>query len=843
MMIKVVDILKNETLNDFEDSDFILITGITESTLDDAITLAESARESGIITAGIPAGNYDVKRFADIADAVIFTRNEEDISQGIAEDISEIADNSARILAGIFRNVGTVHYGSGVGDDVESAIRKAAEMCGDIHGSKMAHVIMSVPLAEYDHEAFWEIEENILEEICGHGVKSVTRWDSNEDGKFTAKIFALMYDAGYTSWCELFANESAENITAMIENGLDGRTKRLGTEKSFFAACLRFGTPELVRQFISKGHNPKELETDGYTPLMMIDFSKDTDNAHEILKLLLANGADINASADNGMTPFTNAARWIYARPDIVRTFLDAGANVNTDFTDDCGIKPVLDIMFNSADSFFSESEEVRTFLREVLPMMINAGAKINPSESRTLREVFDDEYQDFRRNWKSLLTDPANKSHALRLFCDAIAEYDTETLRGIIERISPEKIVPDYGESLSEFLRVSAGLAFRINDFPESVSKPSAQNTEIKRRLDKGAEILRILKEAGIIWPLVLPEGAELTYVINESWSHRRNIEGMNPLCLCHSPEALKKVIASGNYDTNSALAEIALRCDSYYQPGEMMNVLLNNGADIHSLRDTQFGEFLSHRGERIMLDNFQQAKFIAEFLWKHDPADITNVRSIQHYDGWEEYYGGPLSCHMLSHLWEMIESGTDNGGTWVRFWDMIMLLSACWGTVNDIEDSINHGGNVNYKTWLGYSPLMYAVFFNDSEAVKFLIKNGADINTRNIHNQNAAMLAVTSDYHEWDSNVIGVLAEFGADIHDGLMSLAVDAGNVKAVKALLSLGVKLTDKNAVNDSEPVTGNEKPCPKCGRILERRTSYCPSCGYVLPVSERYGLNA
>ena len=166
-------------------------------------------------------------------------------------------------------------------------------------------------------------------------------------------------------------------------------------------------------------------------------------------------------------------------------------------------------------------------------------------------------------------------------------------------------------------------------------------------------------------------------------------------------------------------------------------------------------------------------------------------------------------------------------------------MLLSACYGNTNDIEDSINHGGNVNYKTWLGYTPLMYAAIFNKAEAVRFLIKNGADLNARNIHNQNAAILAVTSDYNAWDSNVIGVLAEFGADIHDGLVSRAADAGNVDAVKILLSLGAKLPGENAVKDSDSVTRNEKPCPKCGRIFSRGNDYCPSCGYVLPVSERY----
>ena len=167
------------------------------------------------------------------------------------------------------------------------------------------------------------------------------------------------------------------------------------------------------------------------------------------------------------------------------------------------------------------------------------------------------------------------------------------------------------------------------------------------------------------------------------------------------------------------------------------------------------------------------------------------------------------------------------------------MILLSACWGNVNDIEDAINHGGNVNYSTWLGYTPLMYASFFNQTESVKFLLKNGADINSRNIHNQNAAMLVVTSDFRAGNQKVIRVLADFGADIHNGLMSLAIDSGNVNAVRCLLSLGVKLPEENAMNNYEAVTRKEKPCPKCGRILERRTSYCPSCGYVFPVSERY----
>ena len=577
--LKIIDISKYEKTINFENTCLILITGVTESNLNDAITLAESARESGVILVGIPegdiaSGNEDMRKFSNIADDVILTRDKtEGISRRTAEELSAIAKRDGDVLpiTSIFRNAGTVYYGTGSGNDIESAIRKAAEMCGDIHGAKSIVYEIAMPKgADSMNEIF--PGKNALKDIFGDDVKiNFSIYNRRADEKFRAKIFAFMNDSGYVNWQELFANESEENIMAMIENGLDERTKiRLGTEKSFFAACMRFGTPELVRKFISKGHNPKELEIDGifpgdiladclkndmntgntamtnillkagistgnhcvealvpslknpkilqafinhgwnvnsrdeegltfmfyavaecpyecvkllveagaavnargikgYTPLMTIDFSNDTDTAHEILKYLLANRAYINASADDGATPLTEAARLIYARPDIVSTFINAGANVNAEFLHNERRLSVLDIMFESAADVVPEPEEKQIFLREVLPMMISAGAKLCPFSQ--LRIYDDDEYQNFRLNWENLLTDPVNKPHALRLFCDSIEEYDTETIRGITKIISPVKLVPN-GLTPAEFFMRGNDLALRINDFPEALKK-----------------------------------------------------------------------------------------------------------------------------------------------------------------------------------------------------------------------------------------------------------------------------------------------------------------------------------------------------------------------------------
>ena len=86
---------------------------------------------------------------------------------------------------------------------------------------------------------------------------------------------------------------------------------------------------------------------------------------------------------------------------------------------------------------------------------------------------------------------------------------------------------------------------------------------------------------------------------------------------------------------------------------------------------------------------------------------------------------------------------------------------------------------------------------------------------------------------------NIIRILAKFGADSYNGLMRLALNCENVDAVKVLLSLDAKLPGENAANNHEPITRNGKFCQKCGKFLERRTDYCPSCRYVFTISERY----
>ena len=937
-MLRVTHISQNTerilTPNDFQDSELHLIAGITASNLKSATSLAEISRKAGSVTVGIPSeeipsSNEDMQKFIDMADAVIITqKNTEHVTRKIIEVIENLITKSGFVNLDIadvrecFRNAGTVYFGVGIASDCVSAANDALKMSGSIEGAKyiLLNIIASpnIALSEMvDTTVIFKSADPEANIVWGHTI------DEGMNDNAEVMFFAAMNDNGYRSYSEIIRNEPPENISAMLEGGIDERTElRLGTRKDFFKACLTCGTSELAKTFIAHGYDPKELEVDGAfpndilsecvrtdyeagntemlellfgagisldgncikalqtlemkgkamqkiiqafidygmdinshnkdnenetllhiasahgsyefvkilvdagadvnvrdyddnTPLMVINYGRNKSTAHEILKCLLVHGADVNASDIMGRTAMFKDSSYMYCFPDIVKTLIDAGADVNKKVNGES----VLGRMFFYADRSKSRPAK-QTFLREVLPMMLNAGAEIScpapfsavPADDRLAslhrlrawhkrQAKAEAEYEAFRSDWKNLLTEEyaaRSRNFVVRLLRNAIESYDVKTVKGILECFTPD-------ESILEELR-GLNISFRINDFPEAEIENSSETAEIKRRLEAGAEILKILNDGGINFPLQSPSGTELSYIVLEDADFDSYLLNRvefpcesTELTLCHSPESLRKATAQGvkKDDGEFALKVITGSFADYYNAAEMARLLIAKGADIKCLSHTRLLQCIFYRGERLMLKDIRQIKIIAMLLWLRNVKKIRlSMKNPQyHFADWDDDFGGPLSCNLLSHLWEMIETGTDYKQDWVSYNKKIMMLiSACWGSVKDIEKAISNGGDVNAKTWLGYTPLMYASFFNSAEAVKCLINNGADISARSLMNQNAVMIAVMSDYTGHDPKVIRVLAEAGVDIKsDSLMEMALNCCNIGAVGILLMLGLSM--------------------------------------------------
>ena len=80
-----------------------------------------------------------------------------------------------------------------------------------------------------------------------------------------------------------------------------------------------------VRILISEGADVNAKDNDGDTPL---HFAAETGDKG-IVELLIAKGADINAQDEFGITPLHEAAQYEYGHKDVVELLVTKGANVN----------------------------------------------------------------------------------------------------------------------------------------------------------------------------------------------------------------------------------------------------------------------------------------------------------------------------------------------------------------------------------------------------------------------------------------------------------------------------------------------------------------------------------
>ena len=80
--------------------------------------------------------------------------------------------------------------------------------------------------------------------------------------------------------------------------------------------------------------NAKDRDKLNYTPLMYVSF----DGSTELIKLLLDNGADVNAKNESGVTPIMIAS--INGYLDTVELLIDNGADVNA--KNESGVTPIM---------------------------------------------------------------------------------------------------------------------------------------------------------------------------------------------------------------------------------------------------------------------------------------------------------------------------------------------------------------------------------------------------------------------------------------------------------------------------------------------------------------------
>jgi len=131
------------------------------------------------------------------------------------------------------------------------------------------------------------------------------------------------------------------------------------TDDSFFNYVER-GDKVVVELFLTAGKSPNLRERDsGYSVLMSAAFK----GHDEIVKLLIAKGADVNAKVDKG---FTALMLSLVKYPDVAKTLIKKGADVNAAITEGEGAGRTVLMMATQYSN------------KEIVEMLLDKGANVN---------------------------------------------------------------------------------------------------------------------------------------------------------------------------------------------------------------------------------------------------------------------------------------------------------------------------------------------------------------------------------------------------------------------------------------------------------------------------------
>jgi ankyrin repeat protein len=573
--------------------------------------------------------------------------------------------------------------------------------------------------------------------------------------------------------------------------------------------------PERLRALLSRGANINVRSRNDYTPLMFASVY----NCADAVKFLLETGADVNAQNARGDTALDLAVETMDL--EVIGALHEGGA-------------------LERKNTRAEEAEEERK-ISKLAQRLLEHGLIVSKKEAWWFEEDYDDLFKvnstealaKAVRNGLNvdLSTDDgwhffkaAIKNDALDVLKTCIAmgadvnhykgHGDTPlgaaVLHGNAEAV---KILIESG--LNEYSVQGIRFAYRTNYFPEAGShrKGDKKAENFKRILDRNAEILRLLRDSGFDIP---GSGLEMTFLGINVWMPEEG--GIATLLRAVSSGALKRLIESG-IDVNERVQKghnegfNVLHYLSYSHPiyGEyydrhrMLLLLLRAGADVNAPDSGGRTPLMSitNCGEEdgYMLSLFRTvieagADFEADY-----GCGSARMKAINSSKGARKF----LEEAFYDEI-RRASGPAENGGAPVKA-GMNLVMAARWGSSSQIKEALSHDC-VNAQSESGYTPLMFAAFYNGKNAVRTLIGAGAKLEEKNARGETALILAILSGY----PGIVETLIKKGADVNtsgkSGYTPLMYAIGGdmptffQNSKKSIVSLLIEAgADVNAKND------------------------------------------
>jgi ankyrin repeat protein len=183
-------------------------------------------------------------------------------------------------------------------------------------------------------------------------------------------------------------------------------------------------------------------------------------------------------------------------------------------------------------------------------------------------------------------------------------------------------------------------------------------------------------------------------------------------------------------------------------------MGLLLECGADpnyVDMTSENSINESLLHLA--VSNGNVDSVQLLIDY-----EADI-HVRNRFGYSlfDYAAHYG---HIDMLEFL---ISKGANMNAIEIDWGKHAIHIAACSGSIDSMQWLLDHDIDVDIKDGSGHTPLHWAAYYDEIDAVRFLISKGANVNNMNKHGENVLFdAAKREDQHR--KELINILLDHGA-------------------------------------------------------------------------------
>ena len=145
---------------------------------------------------------------------------------------------------------------------------------------------------------------------------------------FIIFLHPYLFAQGFDELADAIYEKDSSKIADLLDSGIDVNISPEGYQTTvLFIACSMEGYENIASLLISRGADVNYKGKDGRTPIMWA-----AGNSLETTKLLFEHGADIKATADDGMTALIESIFGILSKKvtfDVLAFLLNHGANIN----------------------------------------------------------------------------------------------------------------------------------------------------------------------------------------------------------------------------------------------------------------------------------------------------------------------------------------------------------------------------------------------------------------------------------------------------------------------------------------------------------------------------------